>query len=122
MTPYVRLLASENMTRVRVVLGSDEVLRANLPALSQVKHEGAVTRLLEAVSLWTNGRVCVALCADDEESCSRLGLTDELGGGARSVFYAVEVLPRGRPKRGGRHRGVREFGQTHQLRFVEGEP
>ncbi len=92
MTGYVRLQASLTRTRVRVMVGMEEVLRAELSPLSAVRHEQAVTRLLEALSLWLDGRVCVALSADDGESCFRLGLTDELGVGARSIYYAVEAV------------------------------
>lgn len=82
-----------------VTLGMGEVLRASLPPLWQVKHRRAVIALLEALSLWADGRVCVALSADDAESCFRLDLIDALGVGTRSVFHAIEVVPLGRQQR-----------------------
>lgn len=117
MTTYVRMLATREKTRVLVSLGTDEVLRASLPPLWAVKHSQAVTRLLEGVALWGDGRACVALAADDAESCYRLGLTDELGVGARGVFYAVEVVP-SRRRRRMRLGGVDDFGKVRQLQLV----
>jgi hypothetical protein len=110
---YVRMKASRERTRVLVTLGLGEALKASLPPLWQVKHRRAVTALLEALSLWTDGRVCVALSADDAESCFRLDLTDALGAGTRSVFHAIEVVPfrRHRHFAGETHAG-------HQLELV----
>lgn len=73
-------------------LGQHEVLRANLPPLSQVRQRRAVTTLLEALSLWMDARIGVALSAADWESCFSFALTDEFGVGSRSVFYAIEVV------------------------------
>lgn len=80
--------------------GRDTLLKGQLPPLEKVLHERAATALLEALSLWVDERLCVALYAENSESCFRFGLADELGVGARSVFYAVEVLaPRHRVAR-----------------------
>ncbi len=112
---WMTLVASETKTRVLVMRGQDEVLRAELPAMSRVLHEDAVTRLLQALSLWLDQRVCVALCAGESVDSFRLGLVDELGAGARSMFYAVESLPlRGLP-RPRRLRGVGDFSELKQL-------
>ena len=91
MKPLVKLVSSATRTRVVMTRGPERLLRANLPPLSQVKHERAVTSLLDALSMWVDEALCVALSAADLESCFRLGLTDEMYAGARSVFYAVEV-------------------------------
>lgn len=100
---YVRLTPSTRRTRVEVrTAGGQRLLRASLPPLSQVHHQRAVTTLLEALSLWMDGRVCVALCVAEKASCFEFGLTDELGVGARSVFYAVEVVGRAQRRRAGR--------------------
>ena len=94
---YVRLKPSTRRTRVEVRTSAGKpLLRASLPPLSTVRHRRAVTTLLEALSLWLDERLCVALCAGEPESCFDFGLTDELGVGARSVFYAVEVVSLGR--------------------------
>jgi hypothetical protein len=48
-----------------------------------------------------------------------LGLTDELGMGAQSVFYRVDVVERGRRRRRGtRIRGVGDFGDLRQLHLA----
>jgi len=90
---YVRLKPSKRRTRVEVRTSAGKpLLRASLPPLSAVRHRQAVTRLLEAMSLWLDERLCVALCAGNLEDWFDFGLTDELGVGVRSVFYAVEVV------------------------------
>jgi hypothetical protein len=116
MMPYVRIVASREKTRVVMTLGMGEVLKANLPPLWQIKHQRAATTLLEALSLWSDGRVCVALSADDSESCFRLGLIDALGEGTRTVFHELEVVPL-RPRRHRRHAAA-EPSPGNQLRLV----
>lgn len=116
MKPYVRIVASREKTRVVVMLGMSEALRASLPPLWQVTHHRAVVTLLELLSLWADGRACVALSADDAESCFRLGLTDGLGVGTRGVFHAVEVVSPGR-HRGGRRATAAER-RASQLQLV----
>jgi hypothetical protein len=109
------LTPSESRTKVLLMQGQDEILRAALPPLRKLRNEHSVTRLLEALSLLMDQRVCVALCADELEDSFRLGLTDELGVGARSVYYAVEPLPLTRSPRPRRLRGVGDFAGLHQL-------
>src|SRR3954471_2094838 len=90
--PLVTVASRASRAQLLVMVGPDEVMRARLPRLDQVRQEQAVTRLLEGLSLWLNQRLCVALSADESEDYFRLDLTDELGVGARSVYYAVEVV------------------------------
>ena len=113
-------LAAAAGTRVLVKVGEDEVLRARLPHLDQVRNERAVRTLLEGLSLWLDRRLCVVLSADGWENYSRLELTDELGVGARSVHYAVEVVERRHRHRGARLRGLGDFRQVHQLALLAG--
>lgn len=104
MKTCVMVTATAKRTRVVVSMEYAVVLRANLPPLATVRHPEAVTTLLQALSLWADERICVALCAENEESLFRYDLTDEMGRGARSVYYAVEVVkfePRRRNRRGG---------------------
>src|SRR5438874_7679601 len=96
MEALLTLVPSPRKTRVLLTSGKNVLLRGKLPPLSKLRHERAALTLIEALSLWTDARLCVALYADDWADCFRLGLTDELGVGARSVFYAVEVLARHR--------------------------
>ena len=112
---WVMLVPSETRTRVLLMQGQDELLRAVLPPMSKLRNQQSVTRLLEGLSLWMDQRVCVALCAAELGDSSRLGLTDELGAGARGVHFAVEPLPLASPPRPRRLRGVGDFGDVRQL-------
>ena len=94
MKTWVMVTATAKKTRVVVTTGEGVVLRATLPPLAKVAHERAVTTLLESLSLWTDERLCVALCADDAAGCFRFDLTDEMGRGAKRVYYAIEVVKR----------------------------
>jgi hypothetical protein len=106
-------------TQLLVSHGPDELLRAILPPPSQVRHERATTTLLEGLSLWLDTRLAVVLSVDAREAGFCLGLTDELGVGAQSVFYRVEVTERGRRRRRGtRIQGVGDFADLRQLRLV----
>jgi hypothetical protein len=116
--PLVTLASTASRTRLLVMVGPDEVLRASLPRLEQVRNEQAVKVLLEGLSLWLNQRLCVALSADESADYFRLDLTDELGVGARSVYYAVEVVERRHRYRGTRLRGVGDFREVHQLALL----
>ena len=75
---------------------------------------------MESLSLWLDSALPVALCVDDREAGFCLGLTDEMGIGARSLYYRVEVVEPGghRRRRGTRIRGVGDFGDLRQLRLV----
>jgi hypothetical protein len=99
--------------------GPDEMLRAILPPPSQVRHERAATTFLEALALWLDTTLPVALSVDAREAGFCLGLTDEMGIGMRSLYYRVEVSERGaRRRRGTRIQGVGDFGDLRQLRLV----
>lgn len=113
------LSPSAKWTRVLLTHGPDELLRAILPPPSQVRHERTAARFLESLALWLDQALPVVLSVDDQEAGFCLGLTDELGVGARSVYYRVEVVERGRHRRRGtRIRGVGEFADLRQLRLV----
>ena len=116
--PVVTLVSGASRTRLVVTVGPDEVLRASLPRLGQVRNERAVKALLEGLSLWLDQRLCVVLSADESADYWRLDLTDELGAGARSVYYAVEVVERRRRYRGTRIRGLGDFREVHQLALL----
>ena len=114
MKTWVLLSSTSQRTRVVVTSGESVVLRATLPPLAAVRNRRAVKTLLEALSLWTDERLCVALRADDADGCSHFDLTDEMGLGARSVYYAVEVVKR-EPRQRTRSR---EVGRAEQLALV----
>jgi hypothetical protein len=98
----------------------DELLRAFLPAPSQLQYERAVITWLESLALWLNTKLHVVLSVDAKEAGFCLGLTDELGVGVRSLFFDVEVRdPAARRRRGQRIRGVGDFtADLRQLRLV----
>lgn len=119
-----RLLLSPSSTRTKVLLthGPDELLKALLPAPAQVRHERAAIAFIEALSLWLDTTLPVALCVDGRDSLDAygcLGLTDVMGIGMRSIFCRVEVLERkdARRRRGIRIPGVGDFRDLRQLRL-----
>jgi hypothetical protein len=101
-------------TRLLVMAGRHEVMRAILgPATAT--HPRAAATLLEGLSLWHQRPVSVVLYADDEVSSSATRMLDELGYGARTVHYEVEVAFRGERRRGRRIQGFGNFGDLRQL-------
>ena len=120
MDTYRLLLSpSSKWTKVLLMHGPDELLKALLPPPSQVRHERAAITLIEALSLWLDTNLPVALCVDAREASCCLGLTDEMGVGIRSVFYRVEVTERrdARRRTGIRIPGVGDFRDMRQLRL-----
>jgi hypothetical protein len=113
MEPYTVLkMPSRQHTRLRVMQGASEHLRAVLPPLTHVRQPRAVTTLLEALALWTDSRVRGVLCASATASTYWLGLSDARGRGARSVFYEVQVVA---PQDKGRAAQVHAFGDFEDL-------
>jgi hypothetical protein len=91
----MKLTATAKRTRMELRTTAGKLLlRGSLPPLDEVHHHRAVKTLLEGLSLWMDQRVCVVLDAVDRDSCFAFDLTDELGVGVHSVFYAVEVAHR----------------------------
>lgn len=91
METLITLVPERRQTRLVARRGNRTLLRGTLPPLSAIRHENALLRLLEGVALVADTRVSVALLAGDSEHSLRLGLTDELGFGAGSVFFNVLV-------------------------------
>lgn len=114
MEPYtVLMMASKQHTRLILLKGAHEQLRAVLPPLTHVRQPRAVTTLLEALALWADSRVRVVLCADATASTYWLGLTDARGCGVRSVFYEVQVVA---PRDKRRATQVHAFGDFEDMR------
>lgn len=112
------VLPSERQTRILLHQGAgDELLRAALPPLKDVHHPEAVTALFKALSLWVDGRLCVAWCADVPETSFCFDVTDELGNPRSTVFYEVRLLPK-EARRPRRLRGVADFAELHPLRLA----
>jgi len=117
MDAYLVML-SPTMTRTRVLVmhGPDELMRAVLPSPMAMKHDRAAMTFLEGLALWLGSELSVVLSVTAEEVACCLGLTDEMGLGCRSLFYRVEVHERGtRRRRGARISGVADFNDLRQL-------
>lgn len=99
--------------------GPDELLRAVLPAPPPLHRDRAVPTLLEGLAQWLDAPIRVVLSVDAQDASFCLGLTDEMGCGARTLFYGVEVVERGaRRRRGDRIRGIGDFADLRQLHLV----
>lgn len=112
--PTAILKTSPRSTKLLVRLDDDEVLKAVLHRPSTPPHARALPSLLEAISLWYQAPVHAVLCASDEESWSRLGLTDEFFLGVDTVHYTVELRDHA-PGRGQRIAGLGNFSDLRQL-------
>jgi hypothetical protein len=114
MSHHPRLLIKPSPSRTRLLLmdGPDELLRAALPPMPAA-HLRAVSTLLEGIALWTQRRLSVVLCADAEVASCVPDLCDGLGYGRETLHYAVEVFePRNR------RRGLGSFRDLRQLVLV----
>jgi len=89
---YITSLGQQTALSLR--LGRNEILRGILPRPTEVRHERAAQALLAGLSQWLDTRLHVVLCAEEQETSFCLGLTDKLGRGGASEYYAVEVLHR----------------------------
>jgi hypothetical protein len=115
MTYTVVMVPSAARTRVLLMDGPDELLRAVLPPPSQLHYERAAITFLESLALWLNQNVHVVLSVDEKEARCCLGLTDELGVGVRSVYFDVEVRDRPEQSQASGDRGtgaIREAAPT----------
>ena len=114
----VTMLMSATRTRVLVVDGTDEILRAHLPATRQVGSPRAAATLLEGLALWLDRPARVVVSADELDATSLLGLTDDFGVPRRSVYYNVEVVERRVRRPGRRLGGVGDFRELRQLSLI----
>ena len=58
------LSVSNQWTKLLLLHGPDEILKARLPPPLQVRHERAAATLLEGLSQWLDTRLPVALSVD----------------------------------------------------------
>jgi hypothetical protein len=87
----VAIFPTRKQTRVILCQGEHVLMRASLPPPESLRHEQAVTTMLEGLALWLDTRLHVVLCVDAERASFCLGLTDELARGLGSIFFTVEV-------------------------------
>jgi len=116
----VTIAPRETRTRILVMDGTDELLRAQLPAGRQLAHRRAAATLLEGLSLWLDARLHVVLSADAQDESYYLGLVDDLGCASRSVFFEVSLVESRARRRGKRLPGVGDFRDLRQLSLVIG--
>jgi hypothetical protein len=111
-----RLVCKPSSTATRLLLTHNEqvLLRAVLPAPSQA-HWRAAPTLCEALALWLQQPLSVALCADAGGTSPALTLCDGFGFGDHRLHYEVEVVEPGR-KRSPRPLG--SFGDLRQLELA----
>jgi hypothetical protein len=120
MSEYKVILSlSAARSRVLLMAGADELMRAVLPPPSQIRHWQAVMSLLQGLAMWLDRAPHVVVSADEGDATFLCGLTDELGNPQRSVYYTVEVVAR-RVRRRGRRVGVGDFRDLRQLSLVHG--
>jgi hypothetical protein len=114
MEPYPLWGVPSNRHTWRMGLkGASEQRRAVLPLRTSVRRAGAVTRRLEERALGADSRVRVVPCANAKADTSGWGRTDATGGGARSVFSAVQGVAPQDPRRA---RPVHACGDVEAIR------
>jgi hypothetical protein len=119
----VTLMPSSSRTRMLLTHGPDELLRAVLPPPPSMYRERAVPMLLEGLAQWVDAPIHVVLSVDARDASFCLGLTDEMGCGTHGLFYKVEVVERGVPRRrGARIRGIGDFADLRQLQILMRSP
>ena len=108
------LTTNPEVTRILVRADDDVVLKAALLSRGWPPHRRAVPALLEALALWHQVPVRAVIGVGELDWWSRLGLVEDLDGGAVTVHYTVEVSAPKR-RRGQRIRGLGVFVDPRQL-------
>jgi hypothetical protein len=99
----VTIVPTRRETRILVMVGRDEVMKARLAPPSGI-FPGAVPMLLEALALWYRCRLRVVISVDADVVSPDLGLLDGIGCGAP---YDVEWVDLGAQHgRGARAQGL----------------
>lgn len=121
MSQYTVILSlTAARTRILMTSGPDELMRAVLPPLRQVRHDRAALSLLEGLALWLDRAPRVVVSVDDLDATFSCGLTDEVGNPQNSLYYTVEVVERPARRRGKRIAGVGDFRDLRQLSLIDG--
>lgn len=121
MTQYTVMLSS-NASRTRLLLldGRDELLRAVLPPGHLLRQRRAASTLLEGLSLWLDARLSVVLSADETEASYYLDLVDEIGQPTHGLYFEVQLVERHARRRPRRLGGVSDFSDLRQLSLLAG--
>ena len=88
-------------TKVLMMRGPDEAMKAMLPPSSQAHYRAAAT-LAEAMALWYQRQVSVVLYADVRGEPFASAFCDGLGFGVNHLHYEVEVIEPGTRRAGQR--------------------
>ena len=78
-------------TKLLIMKGRDQVMKAVLPPASRAHHRAAST-LVEALALWYQQQLSVVLYADVWAEPFATGFCDTFGFGEDRLHYAVEVV------------------------------
>jgi len=105
-------------TRLLMMHGTNEILRALLPPPTQA-HPRAAATLLEGLALWYQHPLSVVLCVDDTSNSSALHLCDTLGFGERTLHYHVGIAVKDRPRRRHRIGGPGDFRELRRFAAME---
>ncbi len=116
----VMLSTSTSRTRLLLLDGQDELMRAALPSGQLLRQRRAAKTLLEGIALWLDAQVSVVLSADEAEPSYYLDLVDELGMPTRSVYFDVRLVERAGRRQPRRLRGVSDFSDLRQLSLLAG--
>ena len=108
--------ATTSETRILLMQGPDEVMKARLRAVSTPAHRFAGPMLCEAMALWHDQRVRAVVSAESEDILFALGLCDGLGIAHATLHYVVQPLSQAPPRRGRRLSGLGDFHREHRLR------
>ena len=111
-----RLVVKPSTTATRLLLthNEHEILRAVLPSPSEA-HWRAAPMLCEALAMWLQHPLSVALYADVQGTASALTLCDGFGFGDHRLHYEVEVIDPGRRRP---PRPLGSFGDLRQLELA----
>jgi hypothetical protein len=112
------IAATARETRVLLMHGPDEVMKARLRGVATPAHRFAGPMLCESMALWHDQRVRAVVSAESEDVLFGLGLCDGLGVARATLHYVVQPLfsddpP---PRRGQRLSGLGNFRGEHRLR------
>jgi hypothetical protein len=111
------IAATARETRVLLMQGPDEVMKARLRAVATPAHRFAGPMLCEAMALWHDQRVRAVVSAESEDILFALGLCDGLGVARATLHYVVEPLfSDNPPRRSRRLSGLGDFRGEHRLR------
>jgi hypothetical protein len=117
-TLTVTIAPERDRTRLLMMHGTNEILRALLPPPTEAHHRAAAT-LLEGLALWYQRPLSVVLCVDDTSNSYALDLCDALDFGKRTLHYDVGIAVKDRPRRRHRLGGLGDFRELRRFAAVE---